>query len=126
MKNTLNLKDYLWNVCEITINNDEAADKGVAFDMLRSNIREGREVYPGTDLDYPALKEQWDGMTGEEQAQSRKEYHMCDDFPVINKIDIFHFTLSLNVVLFYISTNCVRGIPNFDTYNIAVLLPKRQ
>ena len=48
--------------------------------MLRSNIREGREVYPGTNLDYPALKEQWDAMTGEEQAQSRKEYHMCDDF----------------------------------------------
>lgn len=81
MKNTLNLKDYLWNVCEITLNNDEAADKGIAFDMLRSNIREGREVYPGTSLNWAALKEQWDAMTAEEQAKSRKEYHMCDDFP---------------------------------------------
>lgn len=82
MKNTLNLKDLLWNVVEITLNNDEAADKGVAFDMLRSNIKAGREVYPGTSgLDWAALKEQWDAMTAAERSQSRANYHLCDDFP---------------------------------------------
>ena len=74
----LNLRDYTWNVYEICNNNPDAHDLGVAWDMLRNNIRHGREIDAGTDLDYAALKAQWDAMTPEEQAKSRADYHVTD------------------------------------------------
>ena len=74
----LNLRDYTWNVYEICQNNPEASDIGVAFDMLRNNIKWGKEIDKGTDLDWAALKVEWDAMTAEEQSQSRKDYHVTD------------------------------------------------
>ncbi len=77
----LNLKDYLWHVYEISTNNPNARDQGVAYDMLRNNIKHGREVDPGTNLDWAALKVQWDAMTPDEQSRSREEYQLCDNAP---------------------------------------------
>ena len=74
----LNLRDYTWNVYEICKNNPEASDIGVAYDMLRNNIRHGREIDAGTDLDYAALGAEWAAMTPEEQAKSRADYHVTD------------------------------------------------
>lgn len=83
----LHLKDYVWNcyeMCRNTKNNKppyKAHDLGVAFDMLRCNIENGYEMYPGTDLPWAVLKRLWDAMTPDEQKQSRNEWHMCDQFP---------------------------------------------
>ena len=77
----LNLRDYTWNVFEINHNNPEAADLGVAFDMLRNNIRLGRAEDGGTVVAWNLLKERWDAMTTEEQAQSRKDYHATAKAP---------------------------------------------
>ena len=74
----LNLRDYTWNVYEICQNNPEASDIGVAFDMLRNNIKWGREIDGGTNLDYAALGAEWAAMTAEEQAKSRADYHVTD------------------------------------------------
>ncbi len=77
----LNLRDYTWNVFEICRNNKEAADLGVAFDMLRNNIRLGRAEDGGTVVAWNLLKERWDAMTTEEQAKSRKDYHATAKAP---------------------------------------------
>lgn len=76
----LHLKDYVWEVYELCKNNDSCPDIGVARDMVETNIKNGYAMYPGTLLDWPYLKEQWDAMTPEEKEQSRREYHYCDDF----------------------------------------------
>lgn len=76
----LHLKDYVWEVYELCKNNDQAPDVGVAYDMLRCNIENGYEMYPGTSLDWTMLNILWTAMTPEEQEQSRKEYHLCDNF----------------------------------------------
>lgn len=76
----LHLKDYVWNCYELCKNNDKAPDVGVAYDMVRSNIENGYEMYPGTNLPWATLKALWDAMTPEQKEQSRKEYHLCDNF----------------------------------------------
>lgn len=77
----LHLKDYVWEVYTLCKHNDNAPDVGVAYDMFRCNIENGYEMYPGAGkLDWAALKKQWDAMTKEEKEQSRKEYHLCDNF----------------------------------------------
>ena len=75
------LRDYTWNVYEICANNEGAYDLGVAYDMLRNNIRHGYEIDGGTNLNYAALKIEWDAMTVEEQSRSRQDYHVTDQLP---------------------------------------------
>ena len=77
----LNLRDYTWNVYEINANNESAYDLGVAFDMLRNNIKHGYEIDGGTNLNWAALKVEWDAMTAEEQSKSRRDYHVTDQLP---------------------------------------------
>lgn len=77
----LNLRDYTWNVYEICHNNEAAKDIGIAWDMLRNNIRWGREIDGGTDLDWAALKVEWDAMSPEEQSKSRTDYHVTNSLP---------------------------------------------
>ena len=84
----LNLRDYTWNVYEICQNNPDCPDLGVGYDMLRNNIKWGKEIDSGTNLDWAVLKLEWDSMTAEEQSRSRKDYHVTDQ--LVGMWDAFH------------------------------------
>lgn len=91
----LNLKSYVWNVCQIFLNNPEAETQEEAFNMLRQNIEQGEEVHRGTSLPYQFLRELWEEMDEEMRKQSIDEYYMCAEWeghlePVI-KGDRFRF-----------------------------------
>lgn len=70
----MNLKQYAWNIFEIAKANNE--DLGVARRMLVNNISQGRAVNGGADLDYTALKTEWEAMDGEAQKAALEE--LCD------------------------------------------------
>ena len=67
----MNLKQYAWNVFEIAKANNE--DLGVARRMLVNNIQQGRAVNGGTELDYTALKKEWEAMDGKAQEAALEE-----------------------------------------------------
>ena len=67
----MNLKQYAWNIFEIAKANNE--DLGVARRMLVNNISQGRAVNSGTELDYAALKKEWDAMDGKAQEAALEE-----------------------------------------------------
>ena len=82
----MKLYDYAWNAWELTRAATEEyakhpetanvkADVGEGFSKLLNNIRHGKAIDPGTDLDWAALKAEWDGLTGEEQSAAIQEYH---------------------------------------------------
>ena len=82
----MKLYDYAWNVRELTRAATEEyakhpetanvkADVGEGFSKLLNNIRHGAAIDPGTDLDWAALKVEWDGLTEEEQSAAIREYH---------------------------------------------------
>ena len=59
------LKKYTWNVFELAKANGE--DLGAALRMLINNIQHGKAVNSGADLNYTALKTEWDKLTVKEQ-----------------------------------------------------------
>lgn len=67
----MNLKQYAWNIFEIAKENNE--DLGVARRMLVNNIQQGRAVNGGADLDYAALKKEWEAMDGKAQEAALEE-----------------------------------------------------
>ena len=67
----MNLKPYAWNIFEIAKENNE--DLGAARRMLVNNISQGRAVNGGADLDYAALKKEWEAMDGEAQKAALEE-----------------------------------------------------
>lgn len=82
----MKLYDYAWNVRELTRAATEEyarhpetanvkADVSEGFSKLLNNIRHGAAIDPGTDLDWAALKAEWDGLTEEEQSAAIREYH---------------------------------------------------
>lgn len=82
----MKLYNYAWNVRELTRAATEEyakhpetanvkADVSEGFSKLLNNIRHGKAIDPGTDLDWAALKAEWDGLTDEEQSAAIQEYH---------------------------------------------------
>lgn len=82
----MKLYKYAWNVRELTRAATEAyareaetarvkADVSEGFSKLLNNIRQGTAIDVGTSLDWAALKQDWDSLTGEEQTAAIQEYH---------------------------------------------------
>lgn len=67
------LAQYAWEIMDLGKAN--GVDNGVARDMFVANLNnygvEGAEFYPGADVDYAALSEQWQGMSAQEQGDAR-------------------------------------------------------
>ena len=68
------LKNYIWEIYELSAANDKPVDTGV--DMLVVNLedREGSFFYEGaTDMDYAAATAHWETLTPEEKAEAKNE-----------------------------------------------------
>ena len=67
------LAQYAWEIMDLGKANH--VDNGVARDMFVANLNnygvEGAEFYPGADVDYAALSEQWKAMSAQEQGDAR-------------------------------------------------------
>lgn len=59
----LNLESYVWDVCQIFLNNDQAETQRDTFDMLRCNIEKGEELYSFAFPPYQFLNEVWGQWT---------------------------------------------------------------
>ena len=67
----LNLKEYTWEVFQISIEYDTYLE--LAAKMFLANIKSGQNLFDGVNVNYKELKDQWDNMSPIEQDDSIKE-----------------------------------------------------
>ena len=67
------LAQYAWEIMDL--GKEQHVDNSVARDMFVANLNnygvEGAEFYPGADVDYAALSEQWKTMSAKDQGDAK-------------------------------------------------------
>lgn len=76
MEKKFSFLEYEEEIREIARANN--VDIGVAYDMFRADVRNGKNENCGScmeEFDFAALKEQWDALSQSEQAAAYEEWH---------------------------------------------------
>lgn len=67
----LNLKDYTWEIFQISVENDTYLELGAQ--LFLANIKAGENILKGANINYNELKKQWDSMSPNEHQVSTEE-----------------------------------------------------